>query len=143
MANKNKVKSVLELGRYKVGDIAYWVVLRSKGIPEELNQDDYWMEEYHAKIKVERGPLKKLWRKGIGLPKLHHIDFNCIVSLLTHTFVVEEFTISDIHRSTNTGEYFYANEDKEWMPEEFLFDSVVAARREKTRIMKIMSNWAK
>lgn len=139
---KHKVKSVLELGRYNIGDTAWWVVLRSKDVPGQLQDEDLWMDDYHPKVKVKRGPLKKLWKNGIALPRLHHIDFNCVFGLLTHKFTIEEFKVNEIYRSHNTGEYFYANEDKEWMPEAYLFDSIVAARREKTRILKIIRKWA-
>lgn len=139
----NKVKSVLELGRYKVGNKVWWVVLRPKSKPEAYQKEDEWMEEYHGKIKLERGPWKKVWKKNIRVPRLHHVDFNNITGLLTQKLIVEEFNVNDICRSCQTGEYFYANEDYEWMPETFLFDSVVAARREKTRILKMLKGWTR
>ena len=97
----------------------------------------------NIKIKIERGPWKKIWKKNIRVPRLHHVDFNNITGLLTQKLIVEEFNVNDICRSCQTGEYFYANEDYEWMPETFLFDTVVAARREKTRILNMLKGWTK
>jgi hypothetical protein len=57
--------------------------------------------------------------------------------------MIEEFMINEIIRSKDTGEFFYANVDNEWMPESYLFDSKAAARRERSRIMKLMSIWVK
>jgi hypothetical protein len=142
MEQKRKVISVLELGRYSVGDLAYWVTFRRLKPCPEISVEDDWMFEAHPKILYERGPFKRLWDHKKKLPKLHHEDFKAIVSLMEVKMVVEEFRIADILRSNRTGEFYYANPDDEWMPECYLFDSVTAARREKGRIAKMISKWS-
>jgi hypothetical protein len=143
MKSRKRVKSVLELGRYQIGDSAYWVTFRRlKSVPD-IPEKFEWMLECHPKVIYERGPYKKLWDNKKKLPKLHHEDFNVVVSLLQFTMVIEEFQITDIIRSNNTGEYYYSNSDDEWMPESNLFDSMTAARREKNRIAKMINNWSK
>ncbi len=139
---RKKITSVLELGRYKVGDTAFWVTFRRIRPNPEVSIEDEWMLEAHPKVLYERGPFKRLWDQKKKLPKLHHEDFKSVVSLMEVSMVVEEFKIADILRSNRTGEYYYANSDDEWMPECYLFDTLTAARREKGRIAKMIINWS-
>jgi hypothetical protein len=137
-----KIKSVLELARYKVGDVAWWVVIRSKPEPE-ISEQNKWMtqEHIHPKTLYRGGPFEPLWGRKAILPKLQHQDFNTIVGLLTATMAVEPFTICDLVRSRDTGEFFYENERNEWMPEAQLLDTKIAAEREKTRIRRLLRKW--
>ena len=136
-----RISSVLELSRYKVGDIAYWVTLRYKQPLPELKEDEEWMYNIHPKTLYEHGPFKKYWPYRNKLPKLHHLDFAGLVAILTSEFVVEPFEIFDVIRSNETGEFYYANHDEEWMPEGYLFDTAPAARRELTRLVKMVNKW--
>lgn len=137
-----RIKTVTELAKHCVGDIAYWVVIRPlKPIPQ-LDEEDLWMENHHPKVLYTRGPAKKIWPYNAKLPRMHHMDFEGIVNLLRSEFVIEEFNICEIIRSKNTGEFFYANDDDEWMPESCLLDTEMAAVREKTRILKMIQKWA-
>ena len=137
-----KVTSVLELARYKVDTIAYWVALRTKLPAPDLTDEDAWLANVHPK-QLYKGPYKKLWRSYSQLPKLHHADFNILVTTLISELRVEKFKVAEIVRSNDTGEFFYANEVEEWMPEGSLFDTIVAARREKARILALIRQWAK
>lgn len=137
-----KVTSVLELARYKVGTTAYWVALRTNTAVPPLKEEDVWLTNVHPK-QLYKGPYKKLWPYHAILPKLHHVDFNTLVTILVSELCVEEFKVIEIIRSNDTGEFFYANEDDEWMPEANLFDTVAAARRERARILRMMRKWAK
>lgn len=146
--NKNKIRSVIELARYSVGDVAYWVTMRPTMIHDDENIDDdkKWMLDHHPKVLYERfkgGPYHKAWNRRTKLPKLHHEDFMVCMALLTSELVVEEFEIQSIVRSSNTAEFFYQNPNDEWMPESYLLDTMQAAKRELTRIQKIIRNWAK
>ena len=136
-----KVTSVLELARYPVDTVAYWIALRTNSPIPELSEEAAWLTTVHPK-ELYRGPYKKLWPYYAKLPKLHHVDFNTIVSMLVSELCVEEFPVKEIIRSHDTGEFFYANEDNEWMPEQHLFDTPAAARREKTRVLKLIRKWA-
>jgi hypothetical protein len=142
----DKVKSVLELSRYKLDEKAWWVALRPQEEVEPIFIEN-WMIEHHPKI-IYGGPAKVIWSKTAGkygakLPKLHHQDFEAIVGLTTSKFSVESFIIKQITRSTDTGEYLYINDDEIWMPESCLFDSAAAARLEKKRIVKLLHSWIK
>ena len=135
-----KVTSVLELSRYKVDTTVYWLALRIKAPVPELSEEAIWLTTVHPK-ELYLGPYKKLWSSNAKLPKLHHVDFNTIVSILVSELCIEEFPIKEIIRSQDTGEFFYANGDDEWMPEQCLFDTTTAAKREKSRVLKLIRNW--
>jgi len=99
------------------------------------------MLQCHSKTLFERGPYKNVWPFRAKLPRLHQADFSHLVTILSSEFIVEQFEIFDIVRSNNTGEFFYSNQDDEWMPELSLFDTSIAARRERTRITKMVKRW--
>lgn len=138
-----KIESVLELARYRIGTTAWWVVLRSNTPIPQINEEDEWMASHHPKALYERGPYKSVWKLNstAQLPKVHHIDFALLTSLMTSRLVIEEFVVCDITRSRDTGEFFYSNENSEWMPEAYLFDSNVAARREQLRLLRMLKKW--
>ena len=140
MENK-RISSVLELSRYKIGETAFWVTLRYKQPLPELSDEDEWMYTVHPKTLYEHGPFKKYWPYRTKLPKLHHMDFSGVVGIITSEFVIEPFEVASIIRSNQTGEFYYSNYDDEWMPEAYLFDSAPAARRERSRLVKMMSKW--
>jgi hypothetical protein len=138
-----RIKSVIELSKYKAGDTAYWVTLRPIGLDQIIiPEGEEWLIEHHPKTLYERGYAKKAWKSRKKLPKLHHVDFSAIVAIVTSKLVVEPFEVHDIFRSNGTGEFFYSNEEDEWMPESYLLDSTQAARRERERILKMCKNWA-
>jgi hypothetical protein len=139
---KQRISSVLELSRYKIDETVWWVILRSKEPLPELSLEDAWMEDYHPRVLYGRGPYQKLWTSKALLPRLQHMDFAEIVSLITSEFKVEPFTITEIIRSTETGEFWYSNDDDEWMPEPCLFCTDIAAKRERNRILKLLKKWA-
>lgn len=140
---RSKIQSVLELAHYKVGDVAWWVVLRPNTAVSELPKEDEWMAGHHPKVLYKRGPNKALWRASstAQLPRVHHFDFNLLTTLLTSRLVVEQFVVCDVTRSRDTGEFFYSNSDNEWMPEDSLMDSKQAAYREKLRILRMAKKW--
>lgn len=139
---QKKIESVLELARYRVGDIAYWVIIRPQIVPPEIPTDDEWMKEHHPKALYSRGVYRKLWPRHSPLPKLQHRDFDDITTLLRSTFVIEQFPVCDLIRSRDTGEFFYCNGDDEWMPESYLMDTKESARREMARIKRLIRKWA-
>jgi hypothetical protein len=141
MRMTKKITSVLELARYKNGDTVWWVALRYAA-PIHLSDEDEWMLDIHPKT-IFSGPYKAAWQSRSKLPKLHHCDFNIIVQLLCSKLVIEKFKIEQITRSTSTGEFYYANEDEEWMPESCLCDTREAARKERDRIHRLIDRWVK
>jgi hypothetical protein len=140
---KEKIKSVLELAKYKPGEVLYWVTLRpvgSAGI--HIPEGEDWLTQCHPKVLHDRKLISKAWRYRNKIPKLCAIDFQYVVDLLTSEPVVEQFVVHGITRSPDTGEFYYANDAEEWMPQGFLFKSVHAARKEKKRIKDMFRVWA-
>jgi hypothetical protein len=141
MPEQRKIHSVLELARYQVGDVAWWVILRPiKAVPS-LPEEDAWMAKHHPKALYTRGPCKELWLSRAILPKLQHMDFASIVGILTSKFKAEPFPVCDIIRSRETGEFFYCNENDEWMPESYLLQSKILADREISRVLRLLQKW--
>lgn len=140
MPEQRKIKSVTELAKYRVGDVAWWVILRPLDTMAELPENDQWMREHHPKALYEWGPGKTIWGKSL-LPKLQHIDFGNIVTLLTSKILVDQFPICNIIRSYDTGEFFYSNADDEWMPESYLMTTKLVADRERNRIIRLFKRW--
>lgn len=143
MDDVRKVRSVLELSKYKIGDVAYWVVLRPNVLDDyELKADDKWMTGYHPKVLFERG-YSKTWSSSKGkVPSLHAHDFCAIVGLLTSKMIVDSYRISHVVRSRNTGEFIYCNNHSEWMPESMLYNTRKLAETECTRIRKLIWKWS-
>ncbi len=145
MDEKFKVKSVLDLGKYKIGDTPFWVVINHPGYKEyQPSEDDAWVLDHHPKTLYDR-KLSNLWDVSqFGkrtIPKLHALDFQCVLMVITGKFMVGQYKIENIGRSSDTGEYYYMNSEGCWMPQAFLFDSEQAAYREKNRILSMISQW--
>lgn len=137
-----KVRSVLQLGRYKVGETAYRVRMRATGQQAvQVAAEDEWMTKYHPKVLFDRG-LNQSWKYQGSLPKLCHVEFDAITMILTSEFVVEPFVVRAIERSPHTGEFFMQNEIGDWMPESYLHDTPEAAMIERDRIRRMLKNWA-
>jgi len=108
---------------------------------QDIPTEYQWMFDCHAKELYTRGPYKTAWDKHQKLPKLHHMDFIGIVSLLTSDLMVEQFRICHISRNNQTGEYYYGNDNDEWMPQSNLMDTRLAAEKERTRILNMLKKW--
>lgn len=128
-----------DIARYKVGDAAWWIVFR-RDIDEGILADDLWMLDEHPKSLYWRGPYRKLWGSR-KLPALHHQDFKCVTDLLTSTVDIEQFVVTELLKSRNTGEILCRNDKDEWIPESYLFDSRLAAEKERKRIMRMIVAW--
>lgn len=139
---KKHIQSVLDLSKYNVGDVAYWIILEPQD-DLELDIEDEWVgNTLHPYALYARGPARKYWPYYSKLPKLPATDFFEIIGLLRSDFVVEEFEIHDVARSRITGDFMYYNCDgKEWMPEDCLLDTKIAARKEINRIKKMIKKW--
>lgn len=139
---QQKINSVLELSKHKPGDILYWVVFRpvgSAGI--KIPPDDHWIASCHPKVLYDR-KLAKEWHYKNKLPRLCALDFEYVVDILTSEPLVERFEISSVCRSFDTGEFYYSNEEGEWMPESFLYQTIAGAKNEKKRIKNLFRTWA-
>jgi len=140
-----KLKSVLELAKYKPGDIPYWIISRPIGKEPIFNEEDAWLfsESVHPKTPYRYGVLRGVWTYRDKLPRLHASDFSLLLELLTSELAVEEFEIEQVIRCTHTGEFMYQNTTgEEWMPESNLFDTKSRAKKECSRIKKLIIKWA-
>jgi len=138
----DRIKSVIELAKFKCSDIVYWVNFRPLVEPcTKITKENEWMMSHHPKVIHERG-VSKAWPRGRQLPKLHEVDFQAVVMLLTSVLMVQQFKIIDVARSTNTGEFFYLNDEEEFMPESYLFETEAAANKELARIKKLINKWS-
>jgi hypothetical protein len=132
---------IFKIARYKMGDTAYWVNFLAKDDVKQIPEKDDWVRTHHPKVVFERGYFKSLWKTTAALPRLEKTDFMSVMHILTCELNIDEFLICRIARSHDTGEFFYSNEDEEWMPESFLFDSKVAAAKEQKRIKTMIKKW--
>lgn len=139
----NKISSILELARYKTNELVYCVSLSCAYPLPDLTEEEAWLADAHPK-ELFSGPFKKLWPFYAKLPRVAHYDFDIIINLLISKLLVEEFVVGSVMRSDYTGEFLYYNEeDDDWMPEKCLFDTTAAALRERTRILRLVQQWAK
>ena len=142
-----RIKSVLQLARYRVGDKPYWVVLRHLRQPCPCPKEkDLWMCELgvHPKVFFRRGWMQKTWPYKATWPKLHAHDFDNIVNLIVCTLVVEQFEIKAVVRCPHTGNFLYESKNGiEWMPEDCLFADVASAEEERRRIIRLLQTWLK
>ena len=138
-----KIKSVLELSKYKVGQTVFWVVLRPVGTPKINPANcDAWMGREHPKVFFDRKIMTPLWKSKRRIPRLHAADFFLVTQLVTQRPVVEEFTIKKVRRSRHTGEFSYTNEQGDRMPETFLFSRRSEAEKEYNRVLNVVREWA-
>lgn len=143
--DQSKVKSALELAKFKPGDKPYWIISRCIGAEPVIDEEDSWMfsESIHPKTPYRYGVLKGLWPYRAKLPKLHASDFTLLVEVLNSHLIIEEFEVALVVRCQQTGEFIYQNTTaEEWMPESHLFESKAAARKERDRIKRLIGRWA-
>ena len=145
MVQKHKLKSALELAKYRPGDTLYWIISHPLGREPIIDENDAWLftDSVHPKTPYKYGILKGVWTYRDRLPKLHASDFSLVLELITSEFIIEEFKIEQVVRCQQTGEFVYRNTTgEEWMPESLLFDSKAAAKKERERIKKLIVKWA-
>jgi len=131
------IYSVLQLGRYKIGDTA-WILITNINEPE-IPEKDEWMITEHPRFLYETH-WRKLWPQKVALPRLEAVSFQAITWLITSELKISELKISSISR--DHGEYLYGvDDDDELIPEFALFDSIEAARTERSRILKLIKKW--
>ena len=137
-----KVKSVLELSKYQIDQTVHWVVFRPvDGLDTSPENCEPWMRQEHPKVFFDRKIMTPLWKFKCRVPRLHSADFLLITQLLTQRPVIEEFVIKKIRRSHHTGEFTYMNDQGECMPEAYLFASRSGARKELSRLQRMLTKW--
>jgi len=96
----------------------------------------------HPKVLYDRGVLLAGFRTQ-ALPRLGAEDFQAILSLLGGRLRVVDFPVAEFRRSPDTGEVTYGDAAGNSMPEPYLFDSEVAARRELQRLKRLVLRWCR
>jgi len=140
---QQKIKSVVELSKHKIGDMLYWVVFRPLAVAGiKIPEGEEWIVNCHPKVLYDRKLVGKAWGNRGRIPRLCAVDFQYVVDLLTSEPVVERFDIQGVCRSFDTGEFYYSNEAGEWMPESFLYATAHRAKAEKKRIKELFRTWA-
>jgi len=150
MSNKDnettKISSVLELAKWQVGSEAYWIINQpTVSVTKKLNKN-LWARSInvHPKTIYERRFVTG-WPKDVGLPKIHALEFNNIVDLVTSQLSVGVFKVDSIYRCPDTGEFIYSTcndgDFVESMPESCLFKTREEAQTELTRLFLMVKKW--
>lgn len=136
-----KITSVLELARYKVDETAYRVALIGNDTSKTYTplHRHTWQED--GLDDCRRKQLTEVRQKIGKLPHLCYKDYSILIPFLTADLLVVECKICSVYRCNDTGEFWYIDETDVHMPELYLFDTVVAARRERNRIIKQVKKW--
>lgn len=140
---QRKISSALELSQFKVGQLLYWVTMRTDHVNQRSKVTaDEWMTHCHPKVFYDRG-LRKLKRRNWAgkLPALHAVDFGKITDLVSSKLVVEEFVVCSVLRSNDTGEFLYSNRNDEYIPEAYVFLTRDEAAAELHRICANIGSW--
>jgi hypothetical protein len=144
MQNKRGVSSVLELAKWKPGDRIYCAIFRQKVDYQSIvSNNDEWAfsESVHPKVLYKYKIIRGMWDNPATLPKLHACDFMTVLDILTSELVVEPYDIISIMRCQHTGEFIYADEAEEYMPESCLFSTAQEAEQECDRIKAMIRGW--
>lgn len=134
---------IFTVAKYKLNESLWWINLAGIDEPLEITDNDEWVKNHHPKTLFERGYFKPLWKTRAALPKLEKTDFLSIMHLLTCEFRIDEFIVTSIARSNDTGEFLYSNIYAEWLPESNLFKEKEQAVKEKKRIVAMIKKWCK
>lgn len=127
-----------DIAKYQLGDTIYMLQLVPKKPIPELGDDDVWKAECHPKVNY--GPTHRPWACSQSVPRVGEFDFVLLMSLLTGRLAVRKFVVEDFKKSRHTGEMLYRHQD-EWLPEGNLFESVASARKEISRVKKLVQLW--
>lgn len=144
-----KITSVLELARYKIGETAYRVALISDDASMHGAQAARTYSPLYKHTWLDDGCDKGYKRKQITNlrqkigkpPHLSYEDYSILIPFLAADLLVVEYNVSLVYRCSDTGEFWYEDENGVKMPELYLFDTIVAARRERNKIVKQIRKW--
>ena len=141
MGKTKKIKSVIELSKYKINTEVYVIDLISNIYKRLMPSDTNWMSQCHPKIFFESGVYKYNTISKHVAPRLPGPRFSILSAVLSSTFKITDFKVSAIQRCPNTGEFYYFNGIDEWHPESILFTSANKAKQEKKRILNLIADW--
>jgi hypothetical protein len=127
-----------KLAKYQVGDTGYRVELVPRRRYRELGEDDLWMVNCHPKAQYHSG--NRPWRCSQSPPRVGSMDFAVLMCLLTTRMKVAPYTIEQLERCLDTGDFIY-RQQREWLPEPCLMATVQEAMAERDRLLKLVELW--
>lgn len=126
------IKSVNELGKYKVGDTA-WTIINKNDLSFSCDVEDLWLCGEHPIVAKKRGKLKVKYLPRLGC------ESTFIVQALNWDPKIVKFHVSGVRRSSNSGTYYYyqvVGDETTVLHEYSLFDSKESAQLELDKIYK-------
>jgi hypothetical protein len=136
-----KIRSVIELAKFKSGTELYFIDMISNINKSKLSSNVSWMAKCHPKIFLVSGLYKYNTHSKYVFPKLPSQRFGLLSAMLSGRFVVFTMRVTLIERCKNTGEFYYFDGIDEWHPESILLPTKNRARRELKRILGLISDW--
>jgi len=138
-----KITSVLDLSKYKVGEPAYRVYLQHKRL--KIDESEELLITTTPTVLHQKPENKHIWANTMGrthkkMPALGPADFLCITNILTSELAIQEFVVESVIRN-NYGIYVYTGTCGGIAPESSLFDTLQAAKAEKSRILNMLQRW--
>ena len=138
----NKPNPIMASAKYPLGSTVWFLGLEPPENYQLGEQYDSFMFE-HPIFALSRTPLRHIWKSTRALPKLENESFDNIITLVTSRILVQSMVVESIERSENTGEFVYLDDELEiCLPEQILYSSRPEAKREQTRILKMVRDWA-
>ena len=131
-------KTILDLAPYRLGQRAYWIVVRSERDPD-VQRPAEWLQGSHPWILWWYKMMP--WTVRIKPPRAHPADTMASIMLCSEKPRIEPFRITDIVRSRNTGMFLQTGPNGIVMPEPLLFPTRKVARREIARMAKMFAAW--
>jgi hypothetical protein len=137
-----KIKSVIELSKYKKGHKLYFLDLYTDSDKDLTQNELHWMTACHPKIFFAKKIYKYNTKSKYICPRLPSAIFSILSSLLVGRFDIISFEVSIIRRCANTGEFYYFDGLGDWHPESILFTTERKALNEKKRILSLVEDWS-
>ena len=137
-----KIKSVIELSKYKIGNKLYFIDLLTNSDRDLVPSELHWMLACHPKIFFIKKIYKYNTKSKYICPRLPSSVFSILSSLLVGQFNIICFEVSAIKRCANTGEFYYFDGSGDWHPESILFTTERKALNETKRILSLVDDWA-
>lgn len=138
----SELNPITSMAKYQPGT-TIWYISLEKPYSCELGIEYNIFTFEHPIFIMSRTPLKHIWNSSRALPKIEGESFDTIISLLTSNISVQSMVVENIERSENTGEFVYYDEVLEVIiPEQIAYIKRKDAQREKTRILRMIIDWA-
>lgn len=140
--SEKQYMSIIDSAKYNIGETLWFLDLESPSHYQLGEEYDTLILE-HPLFTFTRTPLKHIWTSSRALPKMEGDSFDNVTSLLVSKILIRSIVVESIERSENTGEFVYLDIEQEiCLPEQVLYSNRKDAQREKTRVLKMIKDWA-